>query len=133
MVFSQEGDQWEAAAEVPVDQWEAVEAPAAQWVAAEAVEVLGVLWEAAEGVRVALVGVVADRAVVVVVAVGVVEAVGIGILKLATLIGPGLKIRLTMFSQVQILDLSFKKIETLVIQLTEVLITYLRNDVPESD
>ena len=102
MVFSQEGDQWEAAAEVPVDQWEAVEALAAQWVAAEAVEVLGVLWEAAEGVRVALVGVVADRAVVVVVAVGVVEAVGIGILKLATLIGPGLKIRLTMFSQVQI-------------------------------
>ena len=30
-------------------------------------------------------------------------------------------------------DLSCKKIETLVIQLTEVLITYLRNDVPESD
>ena len=112
MVFSQEGDQWEAAAEVPVDQWEAVEAPAAQWVAAEAVEVLGVLWEAAEGVRVALGGVVADRAVVVVVAaVGVVEAVGIGILKLATLIGPGLKIRLTMFSQVPIKVLKRLKLQ----------------------
>ena len=32
MVFSQEGDQWEAAAEVPVDQWEAPWAlVACQW------------------------------------------------------------------------------------------------------